>query len=470
MNTQVIHASIPGQLLILGFGSIGRATLPVILRHIEIDRKKIRIIAAEEDTSGIAAELDVRYEVKSIDIHNYQTIMDEYLNENDFLLNLSVNVSTFALIKHCWKRRILYLDTCIEPWPGRYTDPESPLAERTNYKLREELLAFRRDKHSGPTAVVTQGANPGMASIFVKQAIMNLARDNHMNVEKPTSYEGWADLARKLDIKVIHIAERDTQISMQRKKRNEFVNTWSVDGFISEALQPAELGWGTHEKELPADAHRHIYGSDAAIYLDRPGAATKVRSWTPLEGSFHGFLITHGESISIADHLTLREKDKVVYRPTVHYAYHPCDDALLSLHELAGKNWKQQKSSRIISDDIVEGMDELGVLLLGNKNGAYWFGSRLTIEQARKAALHNTATSLQVVAGILAGMVWALLNPDSGAVEPDDLDHELILKIAKPYLGDLVGVYSDWTPVKHRSALFKESVNEDPWQFANFRV
>ena len=40
---------------------------------------------------------------------------------------------------------------------------------------------------------------------------------------------------------------------------------------------------------------RHDFGSQAAIYLLRPGAGTRVRSWTPLEGPYLGFLITHGE-------------------------------------------------------------------------------------------------------------------------------------------------------------------------------
>ena len=68
----------------------------------------------------------------------------------------------------------------------------------------------------------------------------------------------------------------------------------------------------------------------------RPGAGTRVRSWTPTAQAQHGFLVTHNESISIADYFTLREGGKVVYRPTCHYAYHPCDDAVLSLHEMAG--------------------------------------------------------------------------------------------------------------------------------------
>lgn len=81
-------------------------------------------------------------------------------------------------------------------------------------------------------------------------------------------------------------------------------------------------------------------------------------------------------------------------------------------------------------------MDELGVLLMGNAKGVYWLGSRLTIEQARALAPHNSATSLQVVAGILGGMVWALRNPDCGVVEPDDIDDQPVMEVAAPYLGD----------------------------------
>ena len=219
------------------------------------------------------------------------------------------------------------------------------------------------------------------------------------------------------------------------------------DGFVGEGKQPAELGWGTHERHFPADGHRHRTGSKAAIYLARPGASVRVRSWTPLEGPYHGFLITHNESISIADYLTVGAGDAPTYRPTVHYAYHPADDAVLSVHELAGKNWQMQSRVRLIVDEITTGVDELGVLLAGHAKGAYWYGSQLTIEEARACAPHNNATSLQVTVAVLAGIVWALENPGRWVTEPEDMDFERILEIARPYLGKMVGAYSDWTPL-----------------------
>ena len=471
MNFGTQHAQVAGNLLIVGFGSIGQAVLPLLLRHLGIRPAQISILTACDDGHEIAKHFGVSFKVLALTAENHVPLLAERLQPGDFLLNLAVDVSSLALIDFCWQRGVLYLDTCIEPWAGGYTDCSKSVSQRSNYALREEVLAFGSQRQGGPTAVITQGANPGLASTFVKQALLNMAADDNIKDASPTSREAWAALAQRLGIKAIHIAERDTQTTQFRKLRGEFVNTWSVAGFVSEGIQPSELGWGSHEQHWPPDAARHDFGCDAAIYLNRPGLATRVRSWTPLEGAYQGFLITHGESISISDHLTRIEDGKVVYRPTVLYAYHPCDDAVLSIHEIAGKHWRAQPGRRIIRDDIAEGMDELGVLLMGNPGGVYWYGSRLHIQEARKLLPFNNATSMQVAVGVLAGMVWALRNPKNSVVEPDDIDHEMVMEIAKPYLGEMVGVRSDWTPLQDRGRLFTEDIDsKDPWQFKNMRV
>jgi homospermidine synthase len=465
-----IHADFAGSLVMVGFGSIGQGVLPLILRHIRLDRGRITIVTAEARGRAEAEAYGVRFVETALTRDNYQAVLAPLLGRGDFLLNLSVDVSSVALIELARERGALYLDTCIEPWAGGYTDPSKTPSERSNYALRETALALKAGGGQ-PTAVLTHGANPGLVSHFVKEALLNIARDTGADATRPSDRPGWAALAERLGIKVIHIAERDTQVAAQAKRVGEFVNTWSIDGFVGEGCQPAELGWGTHEKRFPADGRRHAAGCGAAIYLERPGAGTRVRSWTPLEGPFHGFLVTHNESISIADYLTVTNGAGPRYRPTVHYAYHPCDDAVLSLHEIAGKNWTLQPEKRLMMDEIVAGIDELGVLLMGHARGAYWYGSRLSIEETRRLVPYNNATSLQVTAAVLAGMVWAIENPAAGIVEPDEIDHARCLAVARPYLGDVVGVYADWTPLAGRGRLFPEDVDPDcPWQFHNFRV
>jgi len=469
------HVAFPGRLVILGFGSIGQGVLPLILRHIDIAPERITIVTAEERGHDVADEYGVRFILEAATRENYSRLLTPLLQSGDFLLNLSVDVSSVALMTLCQTCDVLYLDTVVEPWPGGYTDPALTPSQRSNYAMREKALALREAARGGPTAVTAHGANPGLVSHFVKQALLDIARDTGAPVAVPPAAAdraAWAAIAERLGIKVIHIAERDTQVADRPKRPGEFVNTWSVDGFVGEGCQPAELGFGSHEKALPDDGHRHGFGCDAAIYLMRPGASTRVRTWTPLEGPMHGFLITHNESISLADYYTVRDASGAVrYRPTAHYAYHPCDDAVLSVHEFAGKNWEMQPEKRLMTDEIVSGMDELGVLLMGHAKGAYWFGSRLTIEEARRMVPHNNATSLQVTAAVLAGVVWTIENPRRGVVESDEIDHARILAICAPYLGDVVGVYSEWTPLQDRARLFPEDVDAtDPWQFRNFRV
>jgi homospermidine synthase len=471
-SSHKIHIEFPGRIVLIGFGSIGQGVLPLILRHIGTTPDRITIVTAEERGSEEAKKFGIRFIHEALTRENFRRILEPLVGRGDFVLNVSVDVSSIALIKYCWERGAMYLDTCIEPWAGGYTDPGTPAAKRTNYSLREDALALRPGNARAPTAVLTHGANPGLVSHFTKQALLNIAADTAVETAVPTSRDEWARLAMTLGVRVVHIAERDTQISPVRKQKNEFVNTWSIDGFVGEGQQPCELGWGSHERNFPRDGRRHDFGGGAAIWLAQPGCATRVRTWTPKAGHFHGFAITHGEAISIADYFSVRDGGQLVYRPTVHYAYHPCDDAILSLHEFVGHNYQLQDAKRILMDEISPGgIDELGVLLAGHRKNAYWYGSQLSIDEARQLAPYNNATSLQVTVSVLAGMIWAMENPNSGVVEPDEIDFRRALEICTPYLGPVVGAYTDWTPLTDRERLFPEDIDKsDPWQFKNVRV
>jgi homospermidine synthase len=180
-------------------------------------------------------------------------VLEPLLGAGDFLLNLSVDVSSVALVQLARERGALYLDTCIEPWAGGYTDPKASVDSRSNYTMRMEALKLRDGAKKTPTAVLTHGANPGWCRTWSSRPAQH--RQGHRGgCRQPASREAWAGSRRTLGIKVMHIAERDTQVSNVPKEANEFVNTWSVDGFVSEGAQPAELGWGTHEKHFPRTA------------------------------------------------------------------------------------------------------------------------------------------------------------------------------------------------------------------------
>ncbi|MGE0845336.1 MAG: homospermidine synthase [Flavobacteriaceae bacterium] len=471
------HGTITGPIVMIGFGSIGRGTLPLIERHFEYDPKRFVVVDPDDSHADLLKKHKVRFVQEAVTKANYKRLLTPLLTEGEgqgFCVNLSVDTGSLDLIKLCRKLGVLYIDTVVEPWLGFYFDSKKGNAERTNYALREPVREEKRANPGGTTAVSCCGANPGMVSWFVKKALIDIARDTGAKVKEPAAgdREGWAKLMKKLGVKGVHIAERDTQRTRKPKPMDVFWNTWSVEGFISEGMQPAELGWGTHEKWMPKNARKQKKGCKAAIYLEQPGANTRVRSWCPTPGAQYGFLVTHNESVSIADYFTVRKDGKVVYRPTTHYAYHPCNDAVLSLDEVFGAAGRVQPVHHVLDEDeLVDGVDELGVLVYGHKKNAYWYGSQLSLDEARKLAPYQNATGLQVTSAVLAGMVWALENPQAGIVESDEMDFRRCLEIQMPYLGPVKGYYTDWTPLEDREKLFKEDLDrKDPWQFRNILV
>ena len=111
------------------------------------------------------------------------------------------------------------------------------------------------------------------------------------------------------------------------------------------------------------------------------------------------------------------------------------------------------------------------MLLYGHAKNAYWYGSQLSIEETRAIAPYQNATGLQVTSAVLAGVVWAIENPEAGIVEADEIDFRRCLQVQTPYLGPVIGAYTDWTPTEGRGILFPEDMDrDDPWQFTNVIV
>ena len=463
-----IYARIDGPIVMIGFGSIGRGTLPLIERHFDYDRTAFSVIEPGEAGQKELAARGITCHPVALTPENYREVLGKVLEPGKgFCVNLSVDTSSLDLMKFCREIGVPYIDTVVEPWAGFYFDTEDNAA-RTNYALRQAVRDEKAANPGGSTAVSCCGANPGMVSWFVKAGLMTLARDTGHEITAPTDRSGWAGLMQSLGVKGVHIAERDTQARETPRPRGVFVNTWSVEGFIAEGFQPAELGWGTHETWFPENGYRHSEGCQSSIWLDRPGAITRVHTWCPTPGPQFGFLVTHNEAISISDYYTVGAADAPEFRPTCHYAYHPADDAVLSLHEMFGSGRQQTEHVILEVDEIVEGIDELGVLLYGHEKNALWYGSRLSNEETKALAPDQNATGLQVTSAVLAGMVWALENPNAGIVETDEMDHARCLEVQVPYLGPVEAHYTDWTPLQDRWQHFPEDIDEaDPWLFRN---
>ena len=471
-----------GRILFIGCGSITQCVLPILFKHLDISPKQITIMDFVDNRKRVteALKMGVTYVQNRITQDNYKDVLKEYLKEGDILLDLAWNISTYDLIEWCHDHGIRYLNTAVELWESANSLKKHP-TEQTLYprQLRLNDMASKW-KNKGPTAIVDHGANPGLVSHFTKEALVDIAhhflkhKPNDARVkeiERALADHNFAELSHLLGVKTIHISERDTQITDKPKRVNEFVNTWSVAGIIEEGMAPAELGWGTHEVNLPKGAMTHKTGPRNQICLATKGAKTWVQSWVP-SGPITGMVIRHGEAFSISHCLTVWKEGNAIYRPTVHYAYCPCDGAINSLHELEMRHFVPQEEFRILNDEILSGKDELGCLLMGHDFKSWWIGSILDIEESRRLVPHQSATTVQVAVSVVSALVYMINHPNEGFCVPDDLNYKEILKVAKPYLGEFISVPVDWTPLDYASELadFNEKVpsQEELWQFTTF--
>ena len=476
-----------GRLLIIGCGSVSQCAIPIFLKLFKMPADKVTIMDFADNRPRVqdALKQGVRYVLDRVTKENYKTLLAKYAGPGDMIVDLAWNIDTRSILTWCRENHVFYANTSVEEWDP-YSDAQRN--DPTKYTLYTRHMELRKmvakwGDNQGATAVVDHGANPGLVSHFTKHALIEISekilKDKPKDarcpgLEKALKQKEFAKLAQLSGVKVIHISERDTQITDRPKQVNEFVNTWSIEGFFEEGVAPAELGWGTHERHIPEGAYFHKEGPQNQICLNTIGMKTWVRSWVPC-GEITGMVIRHGESFSISDRLTVWENGKAVYRPTVHYAYCPSDVAINSLHELEMRQFQLQEKQRIMNDEIISGADELGVLLMGHDFTSWWCGSLLDIETARKLVPHQQATTLQVAVSVVAAALWMIQNPQKGLHLPDDLDHDFILDIAKPYIHPFVSQQTDWTPLKNLNTKFtkfdiERPSDEDVWQFTTFLV
>lgn len=479
---------LPRRVLVIGLGSVSRATLPLLFRHLPLSPGAYTVLDqgdGGEAASWVKAQ-GAAFVQERLTRESFASALERYVGPGDLIIDLAWNLQTLDLLDWCRDRDVRFVNASIELWDPYEGVGTAPPAERTLYTRHMALreMFARWGDNAGPTAVLDHGANPGLVSHFVKAALDDMVdhvadqslveREDAERMQEARAVGAYNRLAEQLGVKVIHISERDTQISNRPKEEGEFVNTWSVEGFYEEGIAPAEMGWGTHERTLPPGAQEHAHGPRNQICLDRPGCQTWVRSWVPC-GPIVGMVIRHGEAFSIAEHLTVEEGGSARYRPTVHYAYCPTDAAIASLHELHMRGFELQPKQRIMDDDIISGRDELGCLLMGPSWGSWWIGSLLDIHEARGLVPGQNATTVQVAAGVLGAVQYVIEEPHAGVRLPDELPHRFVLQHARPYLGPVVSRSVDWDPRTDRVEPVARTgtgpiPDQDRWQFTTFLV
>ncbi|MEI8344903.1 MAG: saccharopine dehydrogenase NADP-binding domain-containing protein, partial [Candidatus Omnitrophota bacterium] len=414
------------KVLMIGYGSVAQCALPVLLKHLNIPYENLCIIDFLDKTKELRPWIQkgIRFSQVRIAKDNYARVLAANLEPGGLLIDLAWNIESADILQWCHDHQVLYVNTSVEEWnPQACMEKRSPFEKSLYFKQMQLRRLVSRWTANSVTAVVDHGANPGLISHFVKQGLVDIAQKCVGNgaltkkqkaaIERSLKSQDFPRLSMHLGVKVIHVSERDTQLTNKPKQVDEFVGTWSIEGLREEGTAPSEIGWGTHEPRLPELAHEAPYGPKNQIFLSQMGMNTWVRSWVP-DQEIIGMVIRHAEAFSISDRLTVSRGGRVLYRPTVHYAYMPCDATIASLLELRSRNYEVQPQQRIMNDEITGGEDILGALLLGHRYNAWWTGSILSIEESRALVPHQNATTVQVAIGVVSAVLWMTENPRRG--------------------------------------------------------
>lgn len=436
---------------IVGYGGVGEATTHVLLK--EFPGKTITVVdfLDKRDKLEPLRDRGVKFVQKKLDESNLTDTMKEHLKPGGDVIDAAWEIETEGFIKASNALKATYQNTSLEQWPWQVKEKEhrksQDPASLTLYRRHGEIEEFI--KKMGPglrTAVIENGANPGWIAHSLRMGIRDIAIE-YIKRDFPEAHtkefqdafasNQFNELARIMKIRVAHIAETDTQVTADRRKRGLYYNVWSIPGIFSEGNEPAEGSLGTHELPhlIPGGVKLHTSGPMNQFYMDSTGFQTYARSSTP-EGLMFGNVIPHGETTDF-ELITRVERDgKKIFGVTSHYVYNVPKDTQRSNLEWRKKGFPPPTLEQMhyMNTDIVRGADQLGVLLLGSKVGPWWTGSRLDIDSARKVVPGGNATTLQVAAELVATLKWMKANPNAGVLYPRDLPSFEIMSDAMKYL------------------------------------
>jgi len=458
------------KIYLIGFGAIGKALLYILLKILDINKKNITIF--EYDKTKTSFDPDIKLTYTKFTKNNYKELL-KHLSKDDIIIDCAYEICTADIIELCNNVGAKHINSCIQEWTGERTlsDKHIGVVNKNNELKNKDKFNY--------SCLASMGCNPGNVSLWTKIGLHKIAK------EKGIKYDdmSYGELAHKLGVQTIHISERDTQTTPKVKNINEYCNTWAGDGvsFIEEAFNSCELSVGTHESiyinttayqvnklvNIPDilcnldnktnSLQKNWYGNmiNGYLTLDKKGAYVFAQSYLPYYGRYIGNIICHDEAYTIGNSLTLYEDDKIKYKPSVYYVYHPVNEAFMSIHEVKERN-KLQDNCRLLTSEITSGNDILGLTFYLEDKSVYWIGSLLDINESRVIFNNEcdsfiNATICQVVGGYLSGILYLIKQKEySGLIFPDDLPHIECMKIILPFLGDFIFTkckftLDDWT-------------------------
>ena len=412
------HGRIAGPIVMIGFGSIGKGTLPLIERHFEFDQERFVVIDPNDADRKLLDERGVRFVHLGLTRDNYRDALEQIPDRRRRPGLLRQPLGRHLLARHHAllprARRALHRHR-------RRAVAGLLLRQVARQRGAHQLRAARDGdggaaQESGRTDRRLLLRRQSRHGLLVRQAGARQPRPRSRRQGRPSRRrkDEWGRLAQRLGVKGVHIAERDTQRAKSPKPRNVFVNTWSIEGFLSEghAAGRARLG---HAREM--DAGQRRLPQERLRRGDLPQAARRQHPRALMDPDRAGAvrLPRHPQRVRsrsptispCATRRARRSTGRPATTPITRATTRCCRCTNSSAAPARSRAPTTFSAKRRSSTAI----DELGVLLYGHARNAYWYGSQLSVEETRALAPYQNATGMQVTSAVLAGMVWALENP-----------------------------------------------------------
>ena len=89
----------PGKILVIGCGSVSQCALPLILKLISVNPKKVTIMDPLDNRSRVREVLDqgVQYVRERVIKDNYKTLLSKYVGSGDLIIDLAYDIDCCAI-------------------------------------------------------------------------------------------------------------------------------------------------------------------------------------------------------------------------------------------------------------------------------------------------------------------------------------------------------------------------------------
>ena len=164
MANHPVHARFDGPIVMIGFGSIGRGTLPLLERHFDVRPVQVRGDRPGRHRPPLLDERKLRFIKVGLTKENYREVLTPLLTAGrrpGIIVNVSVDTSSVDLMELCKEIGALYIDTVAEPWPGSISTTEA----RRCRSARTTPCARRRARRAPRNARAASPRCPAAAPI-----------------------------------------------------------------------------------------------------------------------------------------------------------------------------------------------------------------------------------------------------------------------------------------------------------------